>query len=258
MSGIPLGRFCWFDLMTTAPDDAPDFYGQITGWGTAPFETDDKPYTMWTNGEQPIGGIMELPQEALDAGAPPHWLAHLSTPDVKETASRAAELGGTVMMEMDIPTVGSFAVIADPQGAVFAAFQPLEAAPGHDDVPKLGEFSWHELATDGWEGAWDFYSDLFGWEKTDAMDMGEMGMYQMYSRGEHPLGGMFNRPPETPMSAWLHYVRVADVPAAVAKITELGGQILNGPMEVPGGDIVAQCMDPQGAAFAVHSTAAAD
>jgi uncharacterized protein len=255
MSETPLGRFCWFDLMTTAPGDAPDFYGQVAGWGTTPFETDAEPYTMWTNGEQPIGGVMELPKEASDSGAPPHWLAYLSTPDVKETAAKAAELGGTVMMEMDIPTVGSIAVIADPQGAVFAAFQPEEDTPGHDGEPSIGEFSWHELATDGWESAWDFYSGLFGWKKTDAMDMGDMGMYQMYGRGAHPLGGMFNRPPDTPMSAWLHYIHVADVQVAVDTVKSLGGQVVNGPMEVPGGSMIAQCMDPQGAMFAVHASA---
>jgi predicted enzyme related to lactoylglutathione lyase len=256
MSDIPLGRFCWFDLMTTAPDTAPDFYGQVTGWSTMQFEGGPEPYTMFANGEKPVGGVMELPAEASDAGAPPHWLAYISTPDLKGTVDKASELGATILAEMDIPTVGSIAVISDPQGAVFAAFQPSGHAPGHDGPPEVGEFSWHELATEGWEGAWDFYSALFGWETTDQMDMGDMGVYQMYGRGAHPLGGMFNRAPEMPVCAWLHYIRVVDVAAAAEKVKELGGTILRGPMEVPGGDMVAQCLDPQGAAFAVHSTAA--
>ena len=106
-----------------------------------------------------------------------------------------------------------------------------------------------------WESEWDFYSELFGWQKGDAMDMGEMGTYQMYNRGAHPLGGMFKKPPEMPVTAWLFYVRVPDINGAVEKIKELGGTVMNGPMEVPGGDMVAQCLDPQGAAFAVHATA---
>ena len=69
------------------------------------------------------------------------------------------------------------------------------------------------------------------------MDMGEGGMYQMYGRGAHPLGGMFNRPPEMPWSSWLFYITVSDVNAAVDKVKALGGQILNGPMEAPGGDV---------------------
>jgi hypothetical protein len=58
--------------MTTDPDSAPDFYGAIAGWGTAPFDGGDKPYTMWTNGDTPIGGVMELPDQAKAAGAPSH------------------------------------------------------------------------------------------------------------------------------------------------------------------------------------------
>ncbi len=254
MSESPLGRFCWFDLMTPDPESAPDFYGAVTGWTTTPFDGAGEPYTMFVNGEQPMGGVMALPAEAIAAGAPPHWLAYVSTPDVKATAAKAAELGGTVMAEMDIPTVGSFAIIADPQGAVFAAFQPLESAPGHDGAPQVGEFSWHELYTDDWEAAWSFYSALFGWHKTDQMDMGESGIYQMYGRGEQTLGGMMNRMPDMPAPHWLCYIRVADMDVAAAAVAAAGGKVWNGPMEVPGGDFVAHCFDAQGAAFALHSS----
>jgi predicted enzyme related to lactoylglutathione lyase len=254
MSESPLGRFCWFDLMTPDPESAPDFYGAVTGWTTTPFDGAGEPYTMFVNGEQPMGGVMALPAEAIAAGAPPHWLAYVSTPDVKATAAKAAELGGTVMAEMDIPTVGSFAIIADPQGAVFAAFQPLESAPGHDGAPQVGEFSWHELYTHDWEAAWSFYSALFGWHKTDQMDMGESGIYQMYGRGEQTLGGMMNRMPDMPAPHWLCYIRVADMDVAAAAVAAAGGKVWNGPMEVPGGDFVAHCFDAQGAAFALHSS----
>ena len=257
MSETPLGRFCWFDLMTTKPDAAPDFYGQIAGWTTGDSDGGEEPYTMWMNGETPIGGLMQLPEEAIQSGAPPHWLAYVSTPDLNATVEKATGLGAKVMVEMEIPSVGSFAVISDPQGAVFAAFQPSGDTPGHDGPAAIGEFSWHELAADDWEAAWSFYSELFGWTQTDRMDMGEGGMYQMYGRGAHPLGGMFNRPPEMPWCAWLFYITVADVNAAAEKVKELGGQVLNGPMEVPGGDLVAQCLDPEGAAFAIHATAEA-
>jgi predicted enzyme related to lactoylglutathione lyase len=137
---------------------------------------------------------------------------------------------------------------------VFCAFQPATYTPGHDGPPAIGEFSWHELATTDWEAAWTFYSKLFGWQKADAMDMGEMGTYQMYHRGAHPLGGIFNKPPEMPVSCWVLYVRVPDVAAAVSQVTAMGGKVLMGPMEVPGGDLVAQCSDPQGALFALHQS----
>ncbi len=258
MSDTPLGRFCWYELLTTDPDAAAGFYAEIAGWSAAPWEGGgDRPYTMWMNGETSIGGIMQLPREAVEGGAPSHWLVHISTPDLAATLAKARELGAQVLHELEMAEVGSFAIIKDPQGAVFSAYQPAGDAPGHDGPPAIGDFSWHELAADGWADEWSFYSELFGWEKTDAMDMGEMGTYQMYGRGAHPIGGIFDRPPEMPVTAWLFYIRVPDADAAAEKVEELGGTVLNGPMDVPDGDRVAQCLDPQGAAFAVHSTAQA-
>jgi predicted enzyme related to lactoylglutathione lyase len=184
-----------------------------------------------------------------------HWLAYVDVADTEVTATKAKELGGQVLHgPISIPTVGSFAVLADPQGAVFAVFTSKEDMPGKEGSPQEGEFSWHELATTDHEAAFDFYSKLFGWEKTEASDMGEMGSYQMYGVSGTQLGGMFNKPAEMPGPPfWLFYTTVADVHAAAEKVKQLGGQVLNGPMEVPGGDWIAQCTDPQGAAFAIHS-----
>jgi predicted enzyme related to lactoylglutathione lyase len=251
------GRFYWYDLMTTDVERAKSFYTKLIGWGTMNWDGAAQPYTMWTNGETPIGGIMTLPEDAQKTGAPPHWMSYVLTPDVDETLAQAAKLGGRVLVAgTDIPTVGRFGVFSDPQGAALAAFTPTEEAPG--GPPKPGDFSWHELATSDPVAAFSFYEKLFGWEKAEAVDMGEMGIYQMYKRkgGEFPLGGIFKKPAEMPVSAWLYYAMVKDVKKSVEEVKKLGGQILNGPMEVPGGDLVAQCLDPQGAAFALHSTKA--
>jgi predicted enzyme related to lactoylglutathione lyase len=255
MSDVPRGRFVWYDLMTSDPQAAKSFYTELIGWGTAPWEGGPAPYTLWTNRETPIGGVMDLPEDAKAAGAPSHWLAYVDVADTEATATKAKELGGRVLHgPVTIPTVGSFAVLADPQGAVFAVFTSREQTPAREGPPEKGEFSWHELATSDHKAALGFYSELFGWEKTDASDMGEMGTYQMYGVGGMPLGGMFNKPAEMPGPPfWLFYTTVADVHASAEKVKELGGQVLNGPTEVPGGDWIAQCMDPQGAAFAIHS-----
>lgn len=256
MAEIPRGRFCWHELLTSDPAGAEAFYTEVVGWSTQAWEGGDEPYTMWTTADGPIGGMMRLPDEAAQAGAPPHWVTYVSTPDLDGTVARARELGASLVWgPMDLPEVGRMAGLADPQGAHFAAFQPGGDAPGHDGVARMGEVSWHELATDGWEDAWSFYAELFDWQKTEAMDMGEMGVYQMFGRGAHPLGAMFQRPPQVPVSNWLVYVRVPDVAAAIARVQEGGGQVLNGPMEVPGGDMIAQCMDPQGGMFALHAVA---
>jgi predicted enzyme related to lactoylglutathione lyase len=244
--------------MTPEPDSATDFYAQLVGWTTEPWEGADRPYTLWKNKEVPVGGLMNLPEEAVEAGAPPHWLAYISTPDIAATVSRATELGGKILVQpTEVPGAGRFAVLQDPQGAVFAAYTPGEAQSEPEGPPQIGQFSWHELATSDHGAAFVFYHDLFGWDETESMDMGEAGVYQMYGCGgsEASLGGMFNKPAEMPgPPAWLFYIKVADVNAAVDKVKELGGRVLNGPMEVPGGDLIAQCMDPQGAVFAVHSS----
>jgi hypothetical protein len=251
------GRFVWFDLMTSDPEAAKGFYTRLIGWGTQPWEGGDMPYTMWANGEKPLGGLMELPAEAREAGAPPHWMAYVSVPSVDAAVERAKELGGAVYHgPTDIPNVGRFAVLADPQGAVFAVYTSAGESASPAGPPAKGEFSWHELATSDAAGAFNFYEDLLGWEKQEAMDMGEAGIYQIYGRGGVPLGGMFNKTAEMPgPPAWLYYIKVDDVTKAVETVKELGGTVLNGPMEVPGGDRIAQCMDPQGACFALHSSA---
>ncbi len=120
-----------------------------------------------------------------------------------------------------------------------------DMAPGH--------VRWHELLTDDWEAAFRFYAGLFGWQKLDAFDMGERGTYQIYGKGGRALGGMMNRPSGYPRPPhWLYYVHVADLDAALGRVKKGNGQVWNGPMEVPGGDRVAQCADPEGALFALH------
>jgi predicted enzyme related to lactoylglutathione lyase len=256
MSEMPRGRFVWYDLMTSDPKSATAFYTQLIGWGTSEWEGGPMPYTMWTNREKPIGGVMTLPEEAKAAGAPPHWMAYIAVEDVNATVAKVTGLGGSVLVPpTDIPNAGAFAVLTDPQGAAFAVYHSTEETPGTEGPLQVGEFSWHELATTDHEAAFDFYATLFGWEKTDAADMGEAGVYQMYGIGGASLGGMFNKTPEMPgPPCWLFYTKVDDIHKAVEKVKGLGGQVLNGPTEVPGGDMIAQCMDPQGAAFAIHSS----
>jgi uncharacterized protein len=247
------GRFVWYDLMTTDPKAAVAFYTAVVGWGTTVWEG-PAPYTMWTVGDQPIGGTMQLPAEAAAQGARPHWLAYVSVADVAATVQRAQELGATVMVPAtDIPSVGQYAVLNDPQGVRFAVYKSSNAASAEPACPPpVGHFSWHELSTTDYEAAFAFYAELFGWEKTSAMDMGSFGIYQMYGLGGVPFGGMCNKAPENQEpSAWLHYARVPDINRAAAAIPEHGGTVAMGPHEVPGGDWIVIGVDPQGGPFAV-------
>lgn len=250
------GRFVWHDLMTNDVEGAKRFYTAIAGWGTQQWAESTPPYTMWTVGEVPIGGVMALPEEVARSGTPPHWLTYVETPDVDETFARATRLGATTFVPpTDIPTVGRFAVLADPQGAAFAVFSPLAQSPAHDGPPSVGEFSWHELLTTDLSAGFAFYEELFGWSKTSAMDMGGGATYQMFGSGETPVGGMYEKQPDMPAPPnWLPYIRVDSADSAAERAKALGATVVREPMEVPGGDRIAIIIDPQGATVAVHST----
>jgi len=253
-------RFAWYELMTTDPKAGQAFYTKLLGWGLQDFNPGsvpmNEPYVMWTNHNQPLGGVMRLPEEARKMGAPPHWLAYVNVENVDASVRRAVSLGAKVYVEpTDIPGGGRFAVLADPQGAVFGGVSSAQPTPepAEPPTPQVGEFSWHELMTTDQNAAFTFYTTLFGWEKRAATDMGPMGVYQEYGRRGRSLGGMFTKPPQMPAPPhWMLYIRVPDVDKAAEQVKALGGQILNGPMDVPGGDRIVQCADPQGAAFALH------
>lgn len=253
------GRFVWYELATSDPAAAQRFYTAVTGWGTQVFEGAGMPYTMWVNGENPIGGMMQLPAELSSQGVPPHWLPYIGTDDVDETVAEATQLGAKVIVPpQDIPSMGRFAILADPQGAMFALYKSAQDMPESDFNPQRGDASWHELTTSDHVAAFDFYHKLLGWEKQSEMDMGGGSMYLMYGRStDSPmLGGMWtwNKPEHGMPPNWMTYFKVEDADKTAERIKELGGQILNGPMDVPGGDRVAQAVDPQGAAFGIHSS----
>jgi uncharacterized protein len=250
------GRIVWHELMTKDTNAAKKFYTEVVGWGTQQFDG-GMDYTMWTAGENPVGGVMDTPPEAAAMGAPPSWTMYVAVPDTDATVAQATKLGGSVIAPpTDIPGVGRFAVLRDPQGAVFAVIKG-EGPDRPETDPQRLEFSWHELMTTDYKAADKFYSELFGWTKKDEFDMGPMGIYHMFGRDRFTYGGMMNKPADMPAPPhWVNYVHVESADAAAERATKAGGTVMLGPMEVPGGDRIAVLMDPQGATFAVHSKAA--
>jgi predicted enzyme related to lactoylglutathione lyase len=243
------GRFIWHELLTTDTAAAAAFYPKVVPWRTHPSSMPG--YTIWMAGQTQVGGLMAMPPDA--AGTPPHWLVYLGTPSVDATAEQAQRLGARIVKTAaDIPNVGRFAVLADPQGATFALYTPAGAAASTVPPGGAGGFSWHELATTDVAGALRFYGELFGWRKGPGHDMGAMGIYQLFEHGGTQVGGMCSvQGPSTPPS-WLSYVQVTDTQRAVAAAKAAGGRLMHGPMDVPGGSSIALFMDPQGGAFAVH------
>jgi uncharacterized protein len=249
-----LGRPLWYELMTTDTSAAERFYRTVVGWTSAPFEGSPQPYTMFKRrGEVAVAGLLTTPAEV---NAPPFWAMYVGVPKLEEAASHITRLGGRDCSPViEVPTVGRMQMMQDPQGAAFYIYEPATADQPPETDAELGEASWHELMTTDAPAAMEFYTEVFGWQPSETMDMGPLGKYHMFNRPHGMIGGMMNKPPEmahVPPN-WQIYFRVPDIQAAAERVTANGGQILNGPMEVPGGDWVLNAMDPQGAAFSLHA-----
>jgi len=240
------GRFVWHDLMTRNIPAAQAFYTKALGWTVQAMEGAGG-YSMFVAPAGAIGGA-----GPLQSGAP-HWLPHIATPDIQQTVGDVTRLGGSIKTPVTpVPGMGQFAILADPQGAVFSVYSSTKHNP--ETVPATGEFAWHELPTSDGKAALEFYRAVFGWDLNREFDMGPMGTYSIFGRNGRDLGGIFTKPPEMPVNAWVGYVRVTGVEKSVAAVTAAGGKVINGPMQVPGGEWIAQFLDPEGATFAVVST----
>ena len=246
--------FFWYDVMTTDAKAGITFYTDVVGgWGA-----EDGPggngngYTVFTVDGKGVAGLMKLPEDAAKMGVPPCWMGYIAVDDVDAAAAKLEKLGGKIHKPpQDIPGVIRFAVVADPQGAGFIIAKGLMDKPMAAFPPgTTGTVGWHELyAIDG-ATIFDFYEKMFGWTKSDALDMGPMGTYQMFKTGgEFAMGGIMTKPPAVPMPHWGFYINVPAIDAAVERVTKGGGKVINGPMEVPGGQWIIQGIDPQGAFF---------
>jgi uncharacterized protein len=249
-----LGRPLWYELMTTDMNAAETFYKKVVGWTSAPFEGTPQPYSIFgRSAEAPVAGVLKTPE---GVNAPPFWAMYVGVPKLEEVRDQITRLGGSEGSPVtEVPKVGRMQLMKDPQGAVFYIFEPASTDQPPEAAAEVGEGSWHELMTTDAPAAMKFYSEIFGWQPSETLDMGPMGKYHMFNRPHGMIGGMMNKPPEmanVPPN-WQIYFRVPDINTAVERIKQNGGQILNGPMEVPGGDVVLNAMDPQGGAFSLHA-----
>lgn len=260
MADAPLlGRLLWYELMTSDLAAAERFYTSVVGWTVTPFEGLPMPYSMWTKANgTPIAGAMTLPDELKAIGVPPHWMLYVGVPNLEDAVAHAERLGGeAVSPVIDVPTIGRMRTMRDPQGAAFSIYEPITPPETPDAPPELGDTSWIELMTTDSTAAEQFYTTLFGWRATESFDMGPMGVYRMFGRHLGSLGGMMTKTSEMAHipSNWGLYFLVPEINEARDRVTANGGTVINGPMEVPGGDWVVNCLDPQGAAFSLHAKA---
>jgi uncharacterized protein len=245
------GTFCWTDLATTDQEAAKAFYSGLFGW-----EAEDMPagggavYSMMRLDGRDVAAIAAQPQQQRDAGVPPVWNSYVSVENADATAERAKELGAAVHAPpFDVLEAGRMAVVQDPQGAFFMAWQP-RGHFGASLVNTAGALVWNELASPDLTASAGFYSQLFGW--TISQFEGSPEPYLAIRNGDVNNGGIREAtPPGTPPH-WLVYFGIDDVDAGLAKVEQLGGTKIAGPIDIQIARI-AVVQDPQGAIFAIYA-----
>jgi predicted enzyme related to lactoylglutathione lyase len=251
------GRFVWHELFCNDAGAATAFYSRVMGWQAQPFSP-GSPYLLFSDkGGRALAGAMALSDEARALGTTPHWRGYIGASDVDAIVAQASRLGARILEPArDMPAVGRAAMLADPQGARFGVFRPLND-PGAGGPGESG-FAWCELAARSRETALAFYQQLFGWELRAPMDMGGGFHYQSFGLGGQDIGGAYTIPAERPMPpSWCPYASCASADEVAGRVIAAGGQLIHGPIGVPGGGRILQFFDPQHAMFAVHSMALA-
>jgi predicted enzyme related to lactoylglutathione lyase len=250
----PKGKFGWYELMTSDIDAAGKFYSDVVGWTTHHISSAEAgQYTTFNLGKVGMAGMLPLSGHIA-------WIGYIDVEDVDAHIEEIVKAGGKLWKPAtDVPGMLRFAVMSDPQGAAFVVFTPNPAMPSPERPapPTPGTIGWHELYTTDLEAGFAFYNKLFGWTKLSDMDMGPMGVYRIFDQGDHKEmgdGGMMTKAPEVPVSSWSFYFQVDSIHAAVERVKSGGGQVLNGPMQVPGGGWIIQGRDPQGAMFSLVSS----
>ena len=243
------GTLLWYELITDDPDAAQDFYGPVIGWTFSRMQ--GRPESDYRSFDAPdgegVGGVMRTPDHAK--GMPATWLVYFGVSDVDSMTDKARALGARVEIEpTDIPDVGRFSFLSDPQGARFYLMRGIGDGNSPAFAPmRPGHCSWNELVTSDQTAALDFYGQLFGWRKMGSMPMEGMGDYTFIGQDDDMIGAMMDMPDKAP--CWNFAFTVPDVDAVRAAVESGGGTVVYGPMELPGdeGDWVIQVNDPQGA-----------
>lgn len=254
------GTPSWIDMMSPDVDASKEFYTALFGWDAEDqFDGEgNRIYTsLYLNGHD-AAGLGGQPPEM--EGAPPTWNTYIATDDIDETSKKVEAAGGTVMMPaMDVMDQGRMAIYADPTGAVFSAWQAGNHI-GAGVCNEPGAWSWNELMTRDVDAAAAFYRDVFGWTY-QTMDM-PFGQYHVIEGGDAGgLGGLMTMPPNLPPAVpnhWAVWFTVADTDATVARVGELGGQVVQEPTDLPGVGRVATVHDPLGGSFMVLQPAPRD
>lgn len=248
----PLGAPCWIDLATSDTERARDFYAALFGWT---YHVGDEQYGGYINcfkGTAQVAGIM---QNTADSGFPDGWTTYFASEDAQATADLADDSGGqTIMAPMDVPQMGTMAMLVDPGGAPVGVWQSTQHT-GFQLFGEPGTPVWHELQTRNYRASVLFYETVFGWTTSVEGDTDQF----RYTTAEFdgvPLAGIQDATdwPEDSPASWLVYFGVDDVDATLTLAESLGGMVIDGAEDSPYGRL-ATVSDPSGARFSVMTPA---
>lgn len=252
------GSFIWYELLTADAKAAKAFYDDVVGWDIdAEAPPGGMEYRMIKAHDGAAGGVMELGAEMIAGGARPAWLGYIGVDDVDASVAAIVADGGQVHLSaFDIPGIGRIAMVADPQGIPFYVMRGAsDAASTAYQRRGMQHVSWNELLAPDDDAALAFFQKHFGITKVGALPMGAMGEYSFIATAESKgdaVGAVMRAPPHA-HPGWGFYFRVPDIEIARAKVEAGGGTVLSGPMEVPGGEITLQLLDPEGVPFGLVS-----
>ncbi|MET0293476.1 MAG: VOC family protein [Phenylobacterium sp.] len=237
------GEFIWYELLGHEPEASARFYQPILGWKAQSAGPEFGDYRILEADGVGVGGLSTCPDPATRPG----WFGYIGVDDVDKTAADVVAWGGAQHVPpTDIPGVGRFAMLADPQGIVFYVMRG--ASPERSEAfaaEAVGHCRWNELSTPDPVAALEFYTRL-GMQKGDVMPMGEMGDYQFIHAGGMMIGAIMKAAPGAP-AQWNYYFGVDDIDRAAKAVEAGGGRMQQQPMEIPGGEYSMMAIDPQGA-----------
>ncbi|MBI4338277.1 MAG: VOC family protein [Chloroflexi bacterium] len=247
LQGMP----CWVELATTDEKAALRFYSALFGWK-------DNPQPMGPGSfchMQQVRGleaaaIYQQGEEEKKQRVPPHWTTYLAVTSADETAKKAKQAGGKVLVEpFDVFNTGRMAMVQDPQGAVFGLWQAKQHI-GYRIVSEPGALTWNELLTTDPGKATAFYTSVLG--VSAARMPGPMDYTILKAAGKDAAGVMQITPEMGPIPPnWFVYFMVADVDASAKQVQSLSGRVLVAPRDIPGVGRFATVQDGQGAVFGI-------
>lgn len=243
----PTGAPCWVDLYTSDTDRARSFYGELFGWTSEQADEEFGGYINFSKDGQMIAGGMA---NDGSSGMPDVWSVYLATDDAEATVAAATSNGGQVIVPaMPVGDLGSMAVVLDAGGAAIGAWQP-GLHKGFQVAGEAGTPNWFELHTNNYDAAVQFYRDVFGWDTHVMSDESDF-RYTTLGEGDEQAAGIMDAAAFLPAgvpSNWQIYFGVTDTDAALARIVELGGTVVQPAEDSPYGRL-AQAADPMGALF---------